>query len=151
WDVFICHASEDKRRIAARLANHLQEKGLRVWYDEWTLHIGDSLRRRIDEGLAESRFGIVILSQHFFKKRWRQHELDGLVQREARGESVILPVWHGVGREEVEKYSLTLAHRVAGSTAEGFPRLADRLLAVIDPDRPPCVSPPVGSRQRRFS
>jgi hypothetical protein len=124
---------------------------LRVWYDEWTLHIGDSLRRRIDEGLAESRFGIVILSPHFFRKRWPQHELDGLVQREARGESVILPVWHSIGREEVEKYSLPLAHRVAGSTSEGLPRLAQQLLAVIRPGSPPETPPPLRSRRLRIS
>jgi len=61
WDVFICHASEDKKDIAKPLALALIKMGLKVWYDEFTLKVGDSLRRSIDYGLSQSRYGIVIL------------------------------------------------------------------------------------------
>lgn len=82
WDVFICHASEDKEQVLEPLAEALRTKGLKVWYDRWVLTIGDSLRRSIDEGLKESRFGVVVLSPAFFVKNWPQWELDGLVQKE---------------------------------------------------------------------
>ena len=59
YDVFISHASEDKEEVVRPLANALRKAGLKVWYDEFELHIGDSLRRKIDQGLAKSRFGIV--------------------------------------------------------------------------------------------
>jgi len=59
WDLFICHASEDKDVFVRPLATALKEQGLRIWYDEFTLRLGDSLRRKIDEGLAKSRFGVV--------------------------------------------------------------------------------------------
>ncbi len=131
WDVFICHASEDKEQVLEPLAEALQTKGLKVWYDRWVLTIGDSLRRSIDEGLKESRFGVVVLSPAFFVKNWPQWELDGLVQREIGGQKVILPVWHNVTRVEVAKYSLPLADRVAGSTTEGIKALADELLQAI--------------------
>jgi len=52
WDIFICHASEDKEAIARPLANALKQAGLDVWYDEFTLTLGDSLRRKIDHGLV---------------------------------------------------------------------------------------------------
>lgn len=52
------------------LANALRQKGLRVWYDEFELRLGDSLRRKIDEGIARSVFGIVVLSPAFFAKKW---------------------------------------------------------------------------------
>jgi TIR domain len=52
WDIFICHASEDKEAIARPLANALKQAGLDVWYDEFTLTLGDSLRRKIDYGLG---------------------------------------------------------------------------------------------------
>jgi len=68
YDVFISHASEDKDAIVRSLAEALVKGGLKVWYDEFELKIGDSLRRKIDKGLAHSRFGIVVLSQAFFKK-----------------------------------------------------------------------------------
>jgi len=69
-DVFICHASEDKDAIARPLAEALRERGHVVWFDEFELEIGDSLRQEIDRGLARSRFGVVILSPSFFEKKW---------------------------------------------------------------------------------
>ena len=68
WDVFISHASEDKEAIATPLAEALQANGLRVWYGDFSLRLGDSLRQSIDRGLARSRFGVVILSARFFEK-----------------------------------------------------------------------------------
>lgn len=67
WDLFISHASEDKEKIARPLAEALRKEGFKVWYDEFTLKIGDSLRRSIDYGLANSRYGLVILSPNFLR------------------------------------------------------------------------------------
>jgi hypothetical protein len=64
-DVFISHASEDKNDLVRPLADALQNKGLSVWYDEFTLRIGDSLRQKIDQGLSRSRVGLVVLSPSF--------------------------------------------------------------------------------------
>src|ERR1700682_2844646 len=119
WDVFISHASEDKASFVGPLATCLQEHGLRVWYDDFTLTVGDSLRRSIDRGLARSRFGIVVISPDFLKKEWPQKELDGLVAREIDGAKVILPVWHNLGAEEIRAYSPTLADRLAGFLSRG--------------------------------
>jgi len=51
-DLFICHASEDKNEVARPLAEALRTKGLKVWYDEFTLTLGDSLDESIDNGLV---------------------------------------------------------------------------------------------------
>jgi hypothetical protein len=67
-DVFISHASEDKDDFVRSLANSLISHGLNVWYDEMTLRIGDSLRQKIDKGLANSRVGLVVLSPAFISK-----------------------------------------------------------------------------------
>lgn len=69
WDAFICHASEDKESFVRPLAEELSRRGLRIWYDEFTLKVGDSLRKSIDRGLAESDYGIVVLSPNFFQKK----------------------------------------------------------------------------------
>jgi hypothetical protein len=74
---------------------------LRVWYDEFELRIGDSLRRKIDMGLAKSRFGVVVLSRAFFGKGWTNYELDGIFTRAVSGEQVILPIWHEITKKEV--------------------------------------------------
>jgi hypothetical protein len=116
-DVFISHASEDKDGFVRELATKLTDQGLAVWYDEFSLVWGDSLRRDIDRGLAASRFGIVVLSENFFKKEWPQRELDGLVQLEMAGQSRILPIWHKVSKDEVAKFSPTLADKLALNTA----------------------------------
>lgn len=67
YDFFVAHASEDKKLFVRPLAKLLRSKGARVWYDEFTLELGDSLRRKIDQGLVDSRFEIVVLSEYFFK------------------------------------------------------------------------------------
>lgn len=112
WDVFVCHASEDKEEFVRPLARELQTLGLRVWYDEFSLTVGDSLRRRIDDGLARSRAGVVILSPQFFAKEWPQRELDGLVARETLGQKVVLPVWHNLSKQDVLRYSPPLADKL---------------------------------------
>lgn len=117
YDVFISHASEDKDEVARPMAEALQAHGLKVWYDEFTLRIGDSLRRKIDEGLANSRVGLVILSPSFLNKGWANHELDGIVTRSITGEQVLLPIWHKISKEEVISYSPSLADKLARNTA----------------------------------
>jgi hypothetical protein len=106
FDVFISHASEDKDDLVRPLAAALQQNRVEVWYDEFSLRAGDSLRRSIDIGLSKCRYGVVILSKNFFRKNWPQWELDGLVQRQnSEGRQLILPVWHGVTRADVLEYS----------------------------------------------
>ena len=117
YDVFISHASEDKDEIVRPLAHALQSNGLKVWYDEFELKIGDSLRRKIDKGLANSRFGIVVLSKDFIRKGWTNYELDGIITKSVSGEQVVLPIWHNITKQEVIDYSPSLGDKVARNTA----------------------------------
>lgn len=116
YDVFVSHASEDKDDFVRDFVKCLQQDGLKVWYDEFTLRIGDSLRRSIDNGLRNSRYGIVVLSEAFFSKEWPQRELDGLFAREVNGEKVILPIWHKISKNEVMKFSPIIADMLALNT-----------------------------------
>jgi len=116
-DVFISHASEDKDEIVRPLANALVSQGLNVWYDEFSLRIGDSLRQKIDRGLATSRVGLVILSPSFLNKGWTNYELDGIVTRAVSGEQILLPIWHNITKQQVMDFSPSLADKVARSTA----------------------------------
>jgi hypothetical protein len=119
-DVFICHASEDKDVFVRPLAEALTKKGLNVWYDEYKLRIGMSLRRSIDKGLDQSRFGLVVLSHSFFSKDWPQRELDALFATMNVDNARILPVWHNVTAEEVQKYSPLLADILAARSSDGI-------------------------------
>lgn len=131
FDVFISHASEDKDDFVRPLAAALTALGLKVWYDEWTLTIGDSLRQKIDEGLMASDYGIVVLSRNFFAKKWPQAELDGLFAREMAGRKVILPVWHNVTRDDVLQYSPLLAGKMAAITEIGVKAVAAEIFEVV--------------------
>lgn len=117
YDVFISHASEDKETIVRSLVSELVYQGLKVWYDEFTLRIGDSLRQKIDKGLARSRVGLVVLSPSFIAKGWTNYELDGIVTRAVSGEQLLLPIWHNITKQEVVDFSPSLADKVARSTA----------------------------------
>ena len=117
YDAFISHADEDKAEVARPLAVALRELGLSVWYDEFELRIGDNLRLKIDEGIANSRFGVVILSEHFFAKQWSRYELDGLVTKQDTDEQNILPIWHRVTKEYIISQSPSLAGVIALTTS----------------------------------
>lgn len=116
-DVFISHASEDKDEVVRPLALALRQEGLSVWYDEFELKIGDSLRKKIDKGLAKSRFGIVVLSKSFIHKGWTNYELDGIITRVVSGEQVLLPIWHNITKKEVMDFSPSIADKLARNTS----------------------------------
>jgi hypothetical protein len=125
--VFISYAWEDKP-LARPLAEALRDAGLKVWYDDFSLKVGDSLRRSIDLGLSRAKRGIVILSPAFFRKAWPQRELDALVARESGKEPIILPVWHQVTADDIAEYSLILLDRVATMTSRGLDTVIQDLL-----------------------
>jgi len=135
WDLFISHASEDKPEFVKPLADFLSSLGVDIWYDEFTLEIGDSLSRSIDNGLANSRFGVVVLSPAFFAKDWPEYELRGLVSKELGREKVILPIWHKVTKEDVLSYSPVLADKIAlCSDKLSIEKIGIQILGVIRPD-----------------
>ncbi|QLB60849.1 TIR domain-containing protein [Acinetobacter indicus] len=117
YDLFISHASEDKDDFVRPLAETLQGLGLKVWYDEFSMRVGDSLRRKIDSGLRNSRYGTVVLSADFIKKEWTNYELDALVAREMNGHKMILPIWHKITKTDVMNYSPNLADKIALNTS----------------------------------
>ena len=99
WDAFVSHSSGEKA-FARNLADGLRNAGLRVWFDESELDVGDGLRRSIDKGLAQSRYGIVILSPNLFGREWPERELDAHGALEDGKEKVILPVWSKIGNPD---------------------------------------------------
>jgi hypothetical protein len=134
WDVFISHASEDKETVVRPLASKLKKLGIKVWVDENELTIGDSLSRRIDDGLARSDAGVVVLSKSFFDKRWPEYEIRGLNARLIAGMGKILPIWHEVTPEDLLNYSPSLGDLLAGNTSESLDTLAMKIVRAINPD-----------------
>jgi molecular chaperone GrpE (heat shock protein) len=131
-DVFLSHASEDKEAIARPLKDALESRGLTVWFDEIKIKVGQSIRQEIEKGIATARFGVVIISPDFFKKQWTRAELDALFARKmASGESMILPVWHHVSKDEVLAQSPLLAGILAlNSSIMTVEEMADQITEV---------------------
>lgn len=131
--MFVSHASEDKEAIAEPLAAALGARGLKVWLDKTELHIGDSLRRKIDYGLAHSTFGVVILSKSFFAKGWPQYELDGIVGLSVNGDQRMLPIWHEISRDEIARQSPSLVDKIARNTAVStVAEIADEIAQIVN-------------------
>jgi len=131
WDIFLIHASEDAASVAEPMARQLSEAGLRVWLDSEQVTLGDSLRRRIDEGLAGARFGVVVLSPSFFKKEWPQRELEAILSLEIASGKRILPVLHELDREALLRHSPLLADKVSVSTADGLGTVTREILRAL--------------------
>jgi RNA-directed DNA polymerase len=114
-DVFISHASEDKDGIARDLADRLIAEGITVWYDEYAIRLGDDIFHKISEGLAHSKFGVIIFSPNFFaaKKTWTPRELSALVAAEDGDKARrILPIWYNITHAELlAKSPMLVNHR----------------------------------------
>lgn len=134
YHAFISHANEDKETVARPLASALAMHGWSVWLDESELMVGDSLAARINTGLSQSRFGVVILSPSFFAKNWPVRELDALAARQVGGEEVILPVLHNMSHEALLARYPSIADLVAISTDGGVESVAGALTARMQRD-----------------
>jgi hypothetical protein len=133
WDAFISHASEDKDSFVRELYQTLTNFGLKIWYDEFTLKVGDSLSKSIDSGLLNSDFGVMIISQSFLNKGWPEYEYRSLLSREIGNKPVILPVWYNVTKDQVSQYSLYLADKFAISANDKtINQVALKLLEVLN-------------------
>lgn len=135
YDVFISYASEDKDSFVRALAVELERYSIRVWYDEFTMKLGDSLTKLIDTGLQSCRYGVIVLSKHFLEKNWPDYEYRSLLSRQVNGENVILPLLYGISVDDVRAYSLYLADIKSLSVGEeDVANVAMAILKVVRPD-----------------
>lgn len=132
---FISHDSRDKDDVARPLAQKLSSMLCPVWYDEYSIGVGDSLRESIDNGIRDARKCIVVLSRNFFSNPgWTKAEFNAVMGKHVTsGGAVILPIWHGVSREEVFEYSPMLADVVGLPSTLELDEMARRLFQKLEP------------------
>ena len=130
---FISHDSRDKELIAQPLAIHLSQKMCPVWYDEFTLKVGDSLRESIEKGLKECHKCVLIITPNFLAKGgWSKREYDSIFTRELiEDKKLILPIWHEVTKEEVFDYSPILGDRLAVHWSTGIDNVSRKIISAI--------------------
>jgi hypothetical protein len=96
------------------------------------LDVRDSLGTSIDRGLSISDYGVVILSKNFFAKDWPPQELSALITKQVNlHKRIILPIWHNISEDEIQKYSPILADTVAAKSTDGIENIAMKLYRVI--------------------
>lgn len=142
YDVFLCHASEDKDEIARPLQQALETRRVSVWFDEIQIKVGDSIRQNIEAGIAACRFGVVVISPSFFAKQWTKAELDALFDKKMQsGKNNLLPIWHRVSKDEVMQHSALLAGILAlNSAMMTVDEMADALASAIHGQEIPGLS-----------
>ncbi|WP_088257822.1 toll/interleukin-1 receptor domain-containing protein [Fimbriiglobus ruber] len=131
---FISHDSRDKEAIARPVAINLQKMMCPVWYDEFSLKVGDRLRESIEKGLKECKKCILVLSPNFLSNNgWTKTEFNSIFTREILEEQrLILPIWHNVTREAVYAYSPSLLNVVGLNWAQiGEEEVCRRLYQAI--------------------
>lgn len=130
---FISHDSKDKDPLVRELARELSSIGCSVWYDEYSLQVGDSLREKIESGLKNAQKCIIVLSTNFLENEgWGKAEFDSIFTREIlEKQNVILPVWHGVTVSDVYNYSPRMADKVGLNSTLGIKVLAQKLAHAI--------------------
>jgi hypothetical protein len=141
-DIFLSHASEDKDAFVRPLAERLRQLGVSVWYDEFEIKPGESIRASVDRGLRDARFGVVVLSEAFFSKGWTRWELAGLVQRHLNSDrAMLIPIWHGLGAKRVAEFSPPLADMMAVKSSMGIESVARQIAALVLPPLVPLSVP----------
>ncbi len=130
---FISHDSRDKELIATKLANELQRRMLPIWYDEYSLKLGDSLRESIEKGLKECKKCILILSPNFLQNSgWTKTEFNTIFTREIiETKNLVLPIWAGVSKQEIYEFCPILVDRVGVNWDKGIETVVTKIQQIL--------------------
>lgn len=131
---FISHDSRDKDTLVRELAQEMYSLACPIWYDEYTLKGGDNLRESIEKGLKEAKKCIVILSKNFIENSgWTKTEFETILMREIyKKENILIPIWHGVSKDDIYEYSPQLLNRLGLNTNKGIKVLAKEIVDLIN-------------------
>ncbi|MEW6664852.1 MAG: toll/interleukin-1 receptor domain-containing protein [Thermodesulfobacteriota bacterium] len=88
---FLCHASEDKD-LVRRLASDLMAHGIDVFFDEWEIRSGDSIRRKIETGLERCTHFVAILTPNSIAREWVNTEIDAGFIKKIEGNCRFIPL-----------------------------------------------------------
>ncbi len=92
--VFLSHTSVDKPFVE-RLAQDLMKMGIEVWYDKWEIKVGDSILWKIEEGIKESDYLIIVISKEAWESKWVQTEIEAAYNKQLQiGTKFILPIYY---------------------------------------------------------
>lgn len=132
YDLFLCHAWDDRRGTATELHDLLEAQDVSVWFSERDIILGQPFMREIDKGLAKTRIGLVLITPAFLKRvesgGVSEKELSELLARD-----LLIPVAHGVTYDEIRAISPLLGSRNGLSTDEdSIEDIAKKIAELVD-------------------
>lgn len=103
YDLFLSHASKDKISFVEELKQVLDQLGILIFYDKDSIEWGDKWKEKILEGVAQSEFAIIVISENFFGREWTEKELSEFLNRQnSSGQKIILPILFNVTVQQLE-------------------------------------------------
>jgi hypothetical protein len=142
---FLSHSSADAK-LAQRLARDLLTQGVDVWYAPWAIKAGDSLRRKIDAGIDQANFFLVLLTPASLKSEWVQTELDAGLVKKIEGKCRLIPILSGIDHGDVPITLRALLWVSLENYGDGLRRLLEACHDVST--KPPLGEVPAWARQR---
>jgi hypothetical protein len=129
--LFICHDHKDKD-VAEELYFELQKRFISTWFDKYSLKLGDSLIHKMNEGLNNCDYGLVLLSKNMLSnEKWADYELTSLINKQVQNRSkLILPVWLGITPDDLSKHSW-LGNLNAADLNDGVESVCDKIETVL--------------------
>lgn len=111
-DAFLSHADEDKQSIADELFERLKNDKFKIWYDR-SIKTGQSIPEKINEGIKQSKNGIVIFSKYYEKSRWCKEEFAALTYKSKSCQNFeIIIILHNYDFDTFKKNYPLHAHRL---------------------------------------
>lgn len=127
FDTFISYATEDEK-FARRIAEKLIFYGFKTWFAPFNLELGDTILESINTGLKLSRTGILLISQHYIRKKWTTYELDVLQRHHIEEDKRLYSIWHKVNKAQVGSWNPGLTGILALNTKLEFETLIHLLV-----------------------
>ncbi|MFE8586005.1 toll/interleukin-1 receptor domain-containing protein [Sphingomonas sp. NCPPB 2930] len=138
--VYLAHASEDKP-IVKPLAEGLMQRGIEVWYDNWEIGYGDSLRRKMEEGLGGCTHFVVLLTETSIQKPWVNEEIDAGLMRSVEGSAKFIGLRRDLPLSAVSPFLKTRLTPEFQPGDEGLDALAAEIFGISR-------KPPLGEKPR---
>ncbi|PTQ12006.1 molecular chaperone Tir [Sphingomonas oleivorans] len=138
--VYLAHASEDKALVKP-LAEGLMRRGIKVWYDNWEIGYGDSLRRKMEEGLGDCTHFVVLLTETSIRKPWVNEEIDAGLMSAVEGSAKFIGLRHNLPLSSVSPFFKTRLTPEFQPGEEGLDALSGEIYGVSK-------KPPLGEKPR---
>ncbi len=108
-NIFISFSGTAREEFAIKFLNFYKQYGLKCWYDQHELFLGDELKEAImQKGIETANYSILIINKSYLSRNWPCQEAIKLYEQfEIKKDSVIFPILLDITKEEVKNSQLS--------------------------------------------